>query len=813
MKGEPKRAAPGLGARHSKGVWIQASAIAFLLPVTVAHVPLNQARWCAVCAVVLTLLWCSLRLLRYEQRLRAAEKHRNLSQTRYENLVDNPHFVAWEGRLGEEGLTFVSKGISAFGFDPSHWTSHGNWKSRIHPEDRERVLAFHQDVSEGSKSEPVRYRLHDAEGRTHWVEDFVSVPEVDDDGTIVRGVFFDVSDRVHAELRDAAMLRLSTALSVADTIAGASKAVLEALDSVANAKRSAVLLFQDEAKGPVCRFVGWNGIGDPYRAAVEGHCPWEQFEPQATPILVSDVSQDPSLKDYGDLFRAEKVASLAFVPILTERGVEGKLMLYSDKVGGVTDESVDSALMVARFLGLALGRIIANERVAAQNEALSAVNDELEVRANTDALTHLPNRRKFLSEASRSFSDGSGTSRRVGVMFVDLDNFKYVNDSLGHVAGDEVLKEVAKRLRGVMRRSDLVARVGGDEFAVLLGGNLDHETVVTVTDRFVCAMDEPIVLGGQRVTVTVSIGIRLAESTDDLSETIQAADMAMYHAKRQGKSRFCFYEPWMSDEAHKRLKLENDLRDALRHHEFELHYMPIVDFATNQVSEVEALIRWNHPIGGTILPDHFLPLAEEIGLVVPIGNWVIREACQTLAQWSAQSDALGQLKVAVNVSPIQLRRSEFCQEVQSALAQAGVDPSRLVLEITETAVMMDVERMSARLAELKEIGVGVALDDFGTGYSSMGCLSQLPIDTVKIDRSFVKLIGDDLDSTAIIRAIVTLCKLLDLDVICEGIESHDQFEQLYALGSDKGQGYLFGQATSGQAFLTRLTDGLALRAA
>jgi len=410
-----------------------------------------------------------------------------------------------------------------------------------------------------------------------------------------------------------------------------------------------------------------------------------------------------------------------------------------------------------------------------------------------DSLTNLANRSLFRQRVEQALLK-EGNRDRVVVMFLDLDNFKSVNDSLGHGIGDELLVIVANRLLNATRGSDTVARLGGDEFGILLSNVRDHVEARIVAERIISAMQAPVMLKGEATLIGVSIGIAWPHGDDEsANDLLRNADVAMYSAKGRGKGSYDYFEPHMYNAVVDRLELEADLRRAVAEHEFTMLYQPLVQLNTGTAVGVEALVRWNHPRRGTLLPADFIPVAEETALIVPLGRWILRESCRQAKLWSDQNASLRNLTVAVNVSGRQLQESTFVDDVRAVLAETGLSPERLVLEITETTIMHRTDAVINCLRELKSLGVKLAIDDFGTGYSSLSYLQQFPIDILKIDKAFIEGLGDDSAGAALTRTIIGLSGTLGLSTIAEGIEHAQQQSILHTLGCELGQGYLFAR--------------------
>ena len=408
-----------------------------------------------------------------------------------------------------------------------------------------------------------------------------------------------------------------------------------------------------------------------------------------------------------------------------------------------------------------------------------------------DALTGLPNR-ALLSERLAAVYERQG-DRPIGVLFVDLDDFKGVNDTGGHARGDELLVQVARRLETAVREGDLVARLGGDEFAVLLERVEDRRAASEVARRILATLTTPFEVAEREIVISASIGIALRDREDevaDVEEMLSQADLAMYVAKRRGKAQYEVFDFSMHAALVSRLELEVELRRAVEEQQFVLHYQPIMSLSEDRVLGTEVLVRWDHPTRGLVPPDEFIPLAEDSGLIVPIGSWVLERSCVQMAAWNAQRPG-APLYLSVNLSPRQLR-SGIVDTVAGALERSGLDPRQLVLEVTESAFVDDDADVEA-LHALRELGVRLAVDDFGTGYSSLNYLRRLPVDVVKIDRSFVRELSHGSDDEALVDAIVRLCRALGMLVIAEGVETPGEASVLAGLGVPAAQGYLFAR--------------------
>jgi diguanylate cyclase (GGDEF)-like protein len=425
--------------------------------------------------------------------------------------------------------------------------------------------------------------------------------------------------------------------------------------------------------------------------------------------------------------------------------------------------------------------------------------EQLTRQAFRDPLTNLPNRALFMDRLTHGLTRAQRRHEHLAVLFLDLDRFKVVNDTLGHTVGDQLLVEVSRRLTSALRPGDTVARLGGDEFGILLEDVADAETAETVAVRVEESLGKSYHFEGREVFVTASIGIALSSAKLGLPEEIlRDADLAMYHAKAKGKARHEVFDGSMSAPALDRMDLEMDLRSAISRHEFRLHYQPILRLDTGKITEVEALIRWQHEKRGLLQPDEFIGLTEETGLIVPIGQWVLSEACKQARIWQIEYPTTPPLVMSVNLSAKQFQNPKLVEEITQALDESGLAASCLKLEITESTVMQDAPVTLTKLNELKGLGVRLAIDDFGTGYSSLGYLKRFPVDTLKIDRSFVKGLSPDGGDSAIVRAVVTVAKSLNMDVTAEGVETEGQLAELRALGCDRWQGFLFARPVSAE---------------
>jgi diguanylate cyclase (GGDEF)-like protein len=498
------------------------------------------------------------------------------------------------------------------------------------------------------------------------------------------------------------------------------------------------------------------------------------------PVIVADIANDPLWKDYRDLALPHGLRSCWSTPILSNNGEPlGAFGLYSETVREPTEAETRFVDIATHIAGIAIARKRAEDRIL--------------FIASHDALTGLPNRGLLKDRLTQAMSFAHRYERWVTVAFIDLDNFKVINDSLGHSAGDELLKAVAARMASCLRSTDTVVRLGGDEFVVLLFDQAKSVDVVSETVRGLqAAISAPLELDGHKLRVTSSFGIaNYPDDGTDVDTLLAHADAAMYRAKEIGRDNFQFFTPELNAKVHDRFVLQEDLRSAVPAGEFVLHYQPLVDMRTKRVLAVEALIRWNHPTQGLLAPGKFIPLAEESGLIGPIGDWVLNEACRQNKAW--QDAGVPPVAVCVNVSARQFRDRNWIASVVRALRDSGLDAQYLELELTESLVMRDLDQALATMRALQAIGVRLSIDDFGTGYSSLSALKTFPVARLKIDRSFISDLPHDENDKAVAAAVISLGQKLNLRVVAEGVETDEQIAFLRDNNCDEMQGFRFSK--------------------
>ncbi len=602
-------------------------------------------------------------------------------------------------------------------------------------------------------------------------------PMTDEDDHVVGAsvVARDITQRKRAESL------LTEQARVLEMIAGTADlnqildALAELIESHARSARCAILLLDHDSPrrlrhGGGLQLPGVENLVEDLDAGAAG-------VPYATAaLIVADLATDPRCHACRHLALDLGLRSCWSSPIVASGGesVLGIFALYYPDAYRPNEDDWDLLARLTHVAALAIGRHRTMEQLAYQ-----AIHDPLTGAANRtlvcDRLGHALDRLKRQRSS-------------VAVLFLDLDRFKALNDSYGHDAGDTVLIELTRRLQGAVRPSDTVARLGGDEFVVLCEDVIGELEVVGIADRISHAVAAPFMVDGKEVSLTASIGIAFPRGEESPQSLLEQADAAMYQAKERGKARYQLFDTAMHERALRRLQTEEALRGALQEGELKVMYQPLVALEGGEVVAVEALLRWDHPERGVLGPGEFLDVAEDSGLIVPIGAWVIEEACRQAAEWGNGGDGTGKLKVHVNVSGRQLGLRELPELVRSALVGSGVDPSALCLEITETVLMHDAPAALRVLQALKSLGVRLSIDDFGTGYSSLTYVDSFPVDELKIDRSFVAKVGEK-EEPPIVLAVVSLAHALELDVVAEGVERAEQADQLRQMGCDIGQGY------------------------
>jgi len=654
----------------------------------------------------------------------------------------------------------------------------------IHEDDREQLRALLAGARLDAKNYDLELRLHGSDGVLRWAH-ALGQATLDGEGRIakLRGTFMDITARKIGERRTDLEVALSRLLS-------SPRATAETLQDVLRTTAgmygwSAARLWERGDDANALRLTAAAGDLDAAKVAATEDLLAEAAAGNAAWGKTLLVSQVPLWlgAQAGNSIAIPKALSaegscVLLLPVVTNGEANDVLAFYS--AGGNCGD--EATLRAMQIVASQLAHYLQRRRA----------EDNLKHVAMHDPLTGLPNRRHFHQALDAGIARAARASHGVGVLFVDLDRFKTINDGLGHSAGDQVLKICAQRFAEALRESDLIAHISGDEFVVLLERCNDPAAAIAVARKLLTAAARPILLNGQELALTASVGIALHPADGADGETLlKHADIALFRAKEQGRNNYQFYSAQMNTHTAERLALEAKLRHALDRGELSLHYQPKFDIRTRQVTGVEALLRWNNPELGAVSPATFIPLAEETGLIVPIGAWVLLEACKQAKRW--QDSGLPGTCVAVNLSARQFRDPMLGQTIGRAFSESGLDPRLLELEITESMVMQEPEKAAALLKDLKSMGLHLSIDDFGTGYSSLAYLKRFPIDSLKIDRSFVKDIPANSDDLAITQAVVAMAHGLRLRTVAEGVETEEQLEWLKRFGCDEVQGYLFSK--------------------
>jgi diguanylate cyclase (GGDEF)-like protein/PAS domain S-box-containing protein len=713
----------------------------------------------------------------------------------FRRLVERLPVIVYTAELGEHGCwRYVSPQVEEIlGYRPEEFVRDPRlWASLLHPDDRQCALAQESEDHLGKReTSPVEYRMHRRDGEIVWMHD-EAVLEADEDGVpIWHGVLYDVSERKHAEGE------LQRSLSQQAVVARLGERALQNGDPQELMEAATELIQKVEGIHSACIWeLDRDGRRLNLRAGLEGSAVGAGRRVSAsrdshagaaldtgTHAVVPDWEQETrhTMPPVLRVFRA--ASSLAVV-------IDGKSRPF-----GVLDVHATER---QRFSAKDVPFVQAAANVLADAIERHKADQALRYRVLHDSLTGLPNRLSFVDTLAGSLAKAAISGSPVGILFLDLDHFKLINDSLGHHAGDSLLQAVAPRLRSHLRPGDIVARFGGDEFGILIDRLADEGEAVTIADRVAAAFTQPFTIDGVDHFVSASIGVAIssgsAERPANAELLIRDADAAMYRAKEGGRSRCVLFDAEMRAAATLRLEVERELRQALDRDELALHYQPVVNLHSGEIGGLEALVRWRHPQRGMLDPAEFVSIAEDSGLIAPIGRWVQERACRQALEWHQLRPDSRPLDVAVNLSARQVAHRDLPETVEEVLARTGLDPAHLRLEITESVLVEESATAVSSLQALNELGVRLVLDDFGTGYSSLAYLNRYPFHALKIDRSFIDALGIEQEATAIVEAIIGMARALSLEVIAEGVESEVQLSELQRLGCDYAQGHLFHAA-------------------
>ncbi len=673
------------------------------------------------------------------------------SEFQFRQLVQTQSAIVWRYDLISEHMTFVSnEAEKLLGYSNDQWFEKGFWHNHIHEDDREQAYVHTLKAVSHQQKYDFEYRMIAKSGQIVWVKDIVNVIVENGLATELVGVMIDISLEKKAEQQ----MRLAAT-------------TFETLEGITITDANAVVLKVNQA---FTRITGYSQ---------------EESVGKHMNFLKSGL-QDAAF--YNSMWQ-QLISTGKFEGEIWNRRKNGEIFPEWITISAVKDNNN----VVTHYVG-----------IFSDITAKKASEDEIRNLAFYDPLSNLPNRRLLLDRLQYEIIEAKRYHHFGAIIFLDLDCFKILNDSLGHHIGDELLIQVANRLKSVLRDEDTACRLGGDEFVVLLPAQSNSaeeaaDKSINVAEKIRVLINKPYVLHDNEQTFSTSIGVTIFPTdTEQTSEIIQQADTAMYLSKARGKNRISFYHASMQKAADKRLLLENELRRAIKKQQFVLFYQPQVD-ASGHVISAEALIRWLHPEKGYISPADFIPVAEETSLILPIGDWVLNEACRQIRRWQLSGFTLGH--VAINVSARQFKQPDFIELVSNAITENNISAEQLVIELTESIVADDIHDTIQKMNALKELGIRISIDDFGTGYSSLSYLKQLPLDQLKIDQSFVRDIGIDVENEIIVETIINMANNLKLNVIAEGVETEAQALFLEEKGCNTYQGYYFGRPMPGNKFI------------
>jgi diguanylate cyclase (GGDEF)-like protein/PAS domain S-box-containing protein len=713
----------------------------------------------------------------------------------FRRLVERLPVIVYTAELGERGRwRYVSPQVEEIlGYRQEEFIRDpGLWAGILHPEDRQRALAVETEEHLGKRdTTPIEYRVHRRDGSVVWIHD-EAVLEADEDGVPVwHGVLYDVSQRKQTEDE------LQRALSQQAVVARLGERAMQNSDPQELMAVATELIGKVDGVHSACIWeLGRDGRRLNLRAGLE-----EAVVGAGRRVSAARDSHAGAALDSGThaiVADWEQETRHTMPPVLRVFGASSSLAVVIDgksRPFGVLDvHSTDPH----RFGAKDVPFVQAAANVLADAIERHAADQALRYRVLHDSLTGLPNRLSFVDALGESLNKAAISGSPVGILFLDLDHFKLINDSLGHHAGDALLRAVAPRLRSHLRPGDVVARFGGDEFGILIDRLADEGEAIAIADRVAAAFTQPFSIDGVDHFVSASIGVAVSRASDERTVNaellIRDADAAMYRAKEGGRARCVLFDAEMRAGAVRRLEVERELRHALDRDELALHYQPVVSLRTGEISGLEALVRWRHPERGLLDPAEFVSIAEDSGLIEPIGRWVQERACRQALEWHQLRPDSRPFDVAVNLSARQVAHRDLPATVEEIIARTGLDPVHLRLEITESVLVEESATAISSLQALSELGVRLVLDDFGTGYSSLAYLNRFPFHALKIDRSFVEALGIEQEATAIVEAIIGMARALSLEVIAEGVESEVQLSELQRLDCDYAQGHLFHAA-------------------
>jgi diguanylate cyclase (GGDEF)-like protein/PAS domain S-box-containing protein len=724
-----------------------------------------------------------------------------LSESRLEEAQRLGHLGSWTWDLATRMLIWSDELCRMYGVPPAyHRPTYEDFLGRVHPEDRAGVEALVAQAMVDQKpfSHETRVIRPDGEVRTIFDQSEVLV---DDQGRVtgMAGACLDITARKLEEMLEKDRSLILEQVAQNQPLPEILSRIVSMLEVQISGSRCSVLLLRDRKL--------WMGaapnLPPEFSAALDGlvigpdvgSCGTACFTGET--IITEDIATDPRWEGYRELALPHGLRACWSMPIPSNQGgVLGSFAIYHDRISRPSDHDLEFMAMATRLAAVAIEHRL--------------LTDQLSFQAQHDALTGLPNRLLFQDRLSQALALAERNQHQVAVLYMDLDRFKQINDTLGHSVGDDLLRQTASRLADCIRKSDTLARLGGDEFTVVLTELNDPQDAMRVAKKLLSTMHVPFQVAGRELFVSISLGISIYPDDGLDGETLMVhSDVAMYRAKEVGRDNFQWFAAEMNALATERMDLELRLRHAMELGQLSLYYQPQCG-ANGEIQALEALMRWQHPDFGMVPPARFIPVAEESGLIVPMGDWALREACAQVASWRKRGHP--SLRVAVNVSAVQFKRLDWVDTVRRALQDTQLEPEALELEITESLLLQSVKETSANLFELRTLGVGVAIDDFGTGYSSLSYLHKLPVTTLKIDQSFVREIGlrgvEGQEEAPIIRTIIALAHNLGMVVVAEGVETDTQRDLLLKLGCESLQGYLLHRPLTAEQ-----TEALLMRTA
>lgn len=686
----------------------------------------------------------------------AIEREKNKNEAFYRSLIEHTHVVAWEYLPNAERFSYVSTQAEKLtGHSLKEWTSEGFWKARLHPDDYAKLIAYCSSETPAQEERWLEFQLLKKDGSPLWLRQIISVVETDTDyGQVVRGFLIDTTESKHAmekqRLAELVFDAINEGIMITDT---------DNCIEVVNPAFTKITGYSfDEVRGQNPRMLS-SGLQDSHFYAalwqsLNNHGHWE-----------------------GELWNRHK---------------NGAMYAESTSISYVYDE---------------VGKVKRHIAIFGDVTEKKQAEEKIYYQANYDSLTDLPNRQLFQDRLHLAVASAKRNNTKLALLFIDLDRFKEVNDSAGHEAGDRLLMQVAKRLNQCVRESDTLARLGGDEFTVILNNLSNNYDIENIAKTILELLEQPFSLAaGVDAAISASIGIAMypADGEDDAT-LIRYADAAMYRVKETGRNGFEFFTAEMNREAGKHQKFKIAFKDSLQKGEFKVFFQPIWRMSDGQITELEALVRWQHHEWGMVMPDEFIPVAEESGFIHELSLSVLKDVVEQIKAWDKKG--LNKVSVAINLSPTQFRQlDEWMAQLHDILANNAIAPHRIKLEITETALMGDTLKLMKTLSHAQASGIGISLDDFGTGFSSLSRISGMPLNFIKIDRSFVNQIGQE-GRCNVIEAIISMSHSMNCQVIAEGIETTQQQEYLKRLGCDFGQGFLYSRPIPAEEILILLQKG------